>query len=107
MRAKPSATTILFAGLTGGLAVGFYDGFGASLRAGVGGLRWFPAAVLCGSVGALLGLGAAILVVVLGAVSHWGRRQGAPRPAAAAAWVLLGLVAVAVITAAVAGTATR
>jgi choline-sulfatase len=105
--ARPSPSTILVAGIAGGVLIGVYDGFGAALRAGVGVVGLFPAALLCAAVGLWVGLVAAILVIVLGFLTRWGRREGAPRPAVIAAWVLLGLGAAAVATAAVAGTTAR
>jgi choline-sulfatase len=92
MRGRPRVGTVLLAALAGGLVTGLYDGIGAAFRAGVGFRAAFPAAILCGSVDLLVGAVIGLVVVVLGALAHWGRQRGV---APVALWVAYGLAGVA------------
>jgi choline-sulfatase len=104
MRAK---STIVLAGVLGGLAVGLADGVGAAVRVGVGAAGLFPSALLAGAVDLLVGGLAALAVVIVGTLARWGRRRGTAPWAGWAGLAISGL-AVAAVTAAMVGlTATR
>jgi choline-sulfatase len=107
MRYRVAGTTVLLAGMVGGLLVGFWDGLWAAVRSGAG-----PAGVL-GSVGLvaavdlLVGGALAGLLVSVTLLSRWGRRVGVSRLAVYATWVLVGLGAGAATAASVAALAGR
>jgi arylsulfatase A-like enzyme len=104
---KPTTRALLVAGVLAGAAIGVVDGVRAALAAGLdagGALKCVAfVAGLDGLVGALAGLGGALLLFA----GRWGRARRAPLVAQIAGWAVVGLGAGAAAAGAVADTAIR